>query len=113
MGLCFMLIAQVKPSYHKRKREKLPVDLLMVTEQSEPLHEPLHQPLHETLHLPCLPCVLHFCLWHQIFHSPDSKGEVIVSLMAHKQQLISIKLLTVLGDIFLILLQHSNEYVPF
>lgn len=109
MGLCFLLLAQVKPSYHKGKREKLPVDLLMVTEQSEPLHEPLH----ETLHLPCLPCVLHFCPWHRIFHSPDSKGEVIVSLMAHKQQLTSIKLLTVLGDIFLISLQHSNEYVPF
>ena len=86
MGLCFMCLAQVKPSYHKAKKEKLPVDLLMVTEQTEPLHEHLHQL--------CLLCVPQFRPWHQTFQSPGSKGEVIVSFRAHNQQFISIKLLT-------------------
>jgi len=72
----------------QRKKGKLPVDLLMVTEQTEPLREPLH--------LPCLPCVPQFRQWHQTFQSPGSKQEVIVSFRAHNQQLISIKLLILL-----------------
>lgn len=77
MGLCFMWLAQVKPSYYKEKKENLPVDLLILTEQTEPLHEPLH--------LPCLLCVPQFHLWHQTSQSPGSKDD-IVSFMAHNQQ---------------------------
>lgn len=52
VGLCFIHLGQIKPSYHKGEKQKLPVDLLMVTEQTEPLHE--------LLPLPYLPCVLQF-----------------------------------------------------
>lgn len=77
MGLCFIHLAQVKPSYHKGKKEKLPVDLLILTEQIEPLHEPLR--------LPCLLCVPQLHPWHQTSQSPGSKDD-IVSFVAHNQQ---------------------------
>lgn len=69
----FMCSAQVKPSNHKGKKEKLPADLLMV---AEPLHGPLH--------LHCVLCVPQFHQQYQTFQSPGSK-EVIVSLRTHNQ----------------------------
>lgn len=103
MGFCFTCLAQVKSSYHTGKKEKLPVDLLILTEQTEPLHEPLR--------LPCLLFVPQFHPWHQSFQSPGSKDD-IVSFVAHNQQFLECDF-TVLGGAFLILRQHTNENIPF